>query len=938
MPANDIQVPTSTAAATLDDASLLLLDPQLQALTSEPAASPPILLDQPVAATLNADAINASTELEHIQRAQNQEAIEDAIVQADANANANADSDIAVEPILEDSTSKQVKEEKLEETVMNLLREDIRDMASTNAANATAAPVTESIDVEEGDGQGSGSSDLSTEAIEPSVNGNADTSGSGRDRSASAHPRGENVERGDTPSTLPASQPITTKGRSASATSSTMTATSRPQRRTASNAKKAEKDTPPLSASSRTSSRRATNGKDRDLAGASSEKPSSSVGGTARTRGLAQKAQDKAEKDMEKQRRSSRPRAKKGDSSRSLQDLEDVENEEEEEDQGDGEAQGAEDDGDDGITRCICGNNGKSFIGLYPSTAHADVELSFFAEDDAPGFMIMCETCKAWQHGPCMGFKVENECPDTYYCELCRPDLHPKVHGTASSSSGRTTSKRGHGRTVSSSSRVRGTSRDVSVKEDLAASSSSMARPPLSRDRESSASVPPPSATSISHPPHHRSRASADAAVIQSFMDSNRSKGQASPSPSPASPGGTPGSGPLAADGKRPMYPPTSHLSAPALPKRRSTMNSRESAAFDESIMLANVNAFKESRLMASSSSSGDHKRKRKKKEDSEGLDREDSLTMEAVKEEDEDDEEGAKEDGSQQDQDISASSDMPSGKRLKLDPAASVEPPAPAEAPDADHQGDETVIEHMEVDDVPEEATIDESGVQEDVLEDGQDAPGTGPKKRRRRRGPGATAPVRKKTPAKPRATRPRTALEIATNSVILTEGEDTEGPETPATATAANFEGSLGGEEGEEALPPVVSAAANRSARKRKSMAADEEIPTVVLQAAQGQAGRAVSPSASVVTADSSNSSDKPLAQQALPAVAAVAEASSNGLQRTVSAQDMSNGTAKDASGRVNLMPPSAVARGKRPAKGQLTAEEAEEDHDSERGELRF
>lgn len=38
--------------------------------------------------------------------------------------------------------------------------------------------------------------------------------------------------------------------------------------------------------------------------------------------------------------------------------------------------------------------------------------------------MIQCETCKVWQHGICVGYQEEHECPDTYYCEMCRPDLH----------------------------------------------------------------------------------------------------------------------------------------------------------------------------------------------------------------------------------------------------------------------------------------------------------------------------------------------------------------------------------------------------------------------------------------------------------------------------------------------------------------------------------
>ena len=172
------------------------------------------------------------------------------------------------------------------------------------------------------------------------------------------------------------------------------------------------------------------------------------------------------------------------------------------------------------------------------------------------------------------------------------------------------------------------------------------------RERQSSSSQPP---TVSSHAPQHRSRASADAAIISAFLDHNQKK----QSPSPGSPvsnlspgastatsAGSSTAFPLAADGRRPMYPPgTSHLSAPLAPKRRSTMNSRDSAAFDESIMLANVNAFKESRMMALAQHGGEKGKKRKKpdgeREDSEKmLAREGREAIEAVKEEQEDEDE----------------------------------------------------------------------------------------------------------------------------------------------------------------------------------------------------------------------------------------------------------------------------------------------------------
>lgn len=66
----------------------------------------------------------------------------------------------------------------------------------------------------------------------------------------------------------------------------------------------------------------------------------------------------------------------------------------------DGEEAGDE-AGDEGVTRCVCGS-----------------------ADENVGLMIQCETCKCWQHCVCMGMQVEEDCPDVYYCEQCRPELH----------------------------------------------------------------------------------------------------------------------------------------------------------------------------------------------------------------------------------------------------------------------------------------------------------------------------------------------------------------------------------------------------------------------------------------------------------------------------------------------------------------------------------
>jgi hypothetical protein len=36
--------------------------------------------------------------------------------------------------------------------------------------------------------------------------------------------------------------------------------------------------------------------------------------------------------------------------------------------------------------------------------------------------MVECETCHAWQHGPCMGFANPDLVPKHYFCEKCLPE------------------------------------------------------------------------------------------------------------------------------------------------------------------------------------------------------------------------------------------------------------------------------------------------------------------------------------------------------------------------------------------------------------------------------------------------------------------------------------------------------------------------------------
>ncbi|KAI8888025.1 hypothetical protein K501DRAFT_282968 [Backusella circina FSU 941] len=55
---------------------------------------------------------------------------------------------------------------------------------------------------------------------------------------------------------------------------------------------------------------------------------------------------------------------------------------------------------DESVTRCTCG------------------------ESHSVGLMVQCDQCEVWQHCECMGLMEEQDIPDQYYCEQCRPSDH----------------------------------------------------------------------------------------------------------------------------------------------------------------------------------------------------------------------------------------------------------------------------------------------------------------------------------------------------------------------------------------------------------------------------------------------------------------------------------------------------------------------------------
>ncbi|KAF7721950.1 hypothetical protein EC973_003911 [Apophysomyces ossiformis] len=72
------------------------------------------------------------------------------------------------------------------------------------------------------------------------------------------------------------------------------------------------------------------------------------------------------------------------------------------------EASTSEEESSDGgsVTRCVCG------------------------DQHNVGLMVQCDKCEVWQHCDCVGL-TEEEIPDHYYCDLCKPENHQtiKTHG-----------------------------------------------------------------------------------------------------------------------------------------------------------------------------------------------------------------------------------------------------------------------------------------------------------------------------------------------------------------------------------------------------------------------------------------------------------------------------------------------------------------------------
>lgn len=130
------------------------------------------------------------------------------------------------------------------------------------------------------------------------------------------------------------------------------------------------------------------------------------------------------------------------------------------------------------ITRCICGSD-DLFI---PKNSHGEFD------NVDPGFFIQCETCSVWQHGYCVGIKDEENAPEKYWCEQCKPENHTLFtdkygirrskydpNNTHNQSSNRNSLlkkgiKRKNGRFVSSKSEIESTDDQINSSQDLQSS------------------------------------------------------------------------------------------------------------------------------------------------------------------------------------------------------------------------------------------------------------------------------------------------------------------------------------------------------------------------------------------------------------------------------------------------------------------------------------
>lgn len=111
--------------------------------------------------------------------------------------------------------------------------------------------------------------------------------------------------------------------------------------------------------------------------------------------------------------------------SRSRSHNEDSENSEHPEVGGFNNYEAGEDDAVDEekeVTRCICGQEEINIQRINPKLQKLLSDKYGIKIDQ--GLFIQCDDCSVWQHGYCVGLFTNEDVPDKYLCEICKPESH----------------------------------------------------------------------------------------------------------------------------------------------------------------------------------------------------------------------------------------------------------------------------------------------------------------------------------------------------------------------------------------------------------------------------------------------------------------------------------------------------------------------------------
>lgn len=174
--------------------------------------------------------------------------------------------------------------------------------------------------------------------------------------------------------------------------------------------------------------------------------------------------------------------------------------------------------------------------------------------------MIQCETCKCWQHCVCMGMHTEEDCPDVYYCEQCKPELHiPLLRALGVLPSARSHKK--------GASRLNGKNPAKEAAKELREAREAVAVLAKQNAQRRRDGIEPLVATTVPLRGRRTTSESQESSVDKvppSPRTNATSEGPHATPSSNTSAGGAPGGSASSASGRR-------------SPKRRSTMNSRDS-------------------------------------------------------------------------------------------------------------------------------------------------------------------------------------------------------------------------------------------------------------------------------------------------------------------------------------------------------------------------